>query len=99
PPLSSTLFPYTTLFRSLMEQQGIYYFFEHENSKHTLVLTDSVNKLKAFPSYDKVIFSTVEQGETLDEAVTDWVMEKEVQPGAYADRRSTRLNSSHVSIS
>ena len=24
-----------------MEQEGIYYYFEHEDGKHTLVLTDA----------------------------------------------------------
>ena len=27
----------------LMEQEGIYYFFQHENGKHTLVLADSIS--------------------------------------------------------
>ena len=30
----------------LMERNGIYYFFEHEEGKHTMVLADSVSKLE-----------------------------------------------------
>ena len=36
-----------------MEQEGIYYFFKHENGKHTLVLADSASAHKPFPGYER----------------------------------------------
>ena len=68
----------------LMEQEGIYYFFEHENGKHTLVLADSLSAHKPFPGYEEVVFQELEKGADGREVITDWVVEKEVQPGAYA---------------
>jgi type VI secretion system secreted protein VgrG len=65
----------------LMEQEGIYYFFEHQDGKHTLVLADSISAHKPFPGYADAAFHQVEQG-TEREVVTDWTMEKEVQPVA-----------------
>lgn len=64
----------------LMEQEGIYYFFTHEDGKHTLVLTDSVSVHKPFPGYADVTFHEVEQAGMTREVVTDWTIEKEVQP-------------------
>lgn len=68
----------------LMEQEGIYYFFEHEDGKHTLVLADAISAHKPFPGYEEVIFHELEKGAEGREVVTDWVVEQEVQPVAYA---------------
>jgi type VI secretion system secreted protein VgrG len=68
----------------LLEQEGITYFFEHEDGKHTLVLADSINAHHPLPGYDKVPYHTVSQGPLNREAITDWVIEREVQPGTYA---------------
>lgn len=68
----------------LMEEEGIYYFFEHENGKHTLVLADAISAHKPFAGYEEVIFHELEKGGEGREVVTDWVVEQEVQPVAYA---------------
>lgn len=68
----------------LMEQEGIYYFFEHENGKHILVLADSASAHKPFKGYEEIIFHELEKGAPTREVITDWVVEKEVQPVAYA---------------
>ncbi len=68
----------------LMEQEGIYYFFEHQDGKHTLVLADSPSAHESFEGYDTLVYRppTTRQEEN-KETVTDWVIEKEVQPGMY----------------
>lgn len=68
----------------LMEQEGIYYFFDHQDGKHVLVLADSVSAHKPFPGYSEVTFHEAEHGAPIREVVTDWTMEKEVQPVASA---------------
>jgi len=68
----------------LMEQEGIYYFFEHENGKHTLVLADSPSAHNPFPNYDKIEFQEFEKGAARREVITDWILDKELQPVAYA---------------
>src|SRR4026209_2279277 len=40
----------------LMEQEGFYYFFEHENGKHTLVLADAPAAHCPNPGYEKIIY-------------------------------------------
>jgi type VI secretion system secreted protein VgrG len=68
----------------LMEQEGIGYFFEHTNGKHTLVLTDSINGHSEYENYDTIPYHPHRQGSRDKEAVTDWVVERELQPGTYA---------------
>ena len=68
----------------LMEQAGIHYFFEHENGKHTLILADSPSAHKPFPGYEEITFHELDKGAVQREVVTDWTIEKEVQPVAYA---------------
>ncbi len=68
----------------LMEQEGIYYFFEHENGKHMLVLADSASAHKPFAGYEDITFHELQKGAAAREVVTDWTVEKEVQPVAYA---------------
>ena len=69
----------------LMEQEGIYYFFEHEDGKHTLVLADAPAAHCPNPGYETIIYRPPTDNHPFDrECVTDWVVEKELQPGAYA---------------
>lgn len=68
----------------LMEQEGIYYFFEHQDGKHTLILADSISAHSPFAGYSDVTFHEVEHGAPVREVVTDWTMKKEVQPVASA---------------
>ena len=68
----------------LMEQEGIYYYFEHENGKHTLVLADSISAHNPYPGYAEVVFHELEKGAAQREAITDWILQKEVQPVATA---------------
>jgi type VI secretion system secreted protein VgrG len=67
-----------------MEQEGIYYYFTHENRKHTLVLADAKSSHDPFPGYKEIPFRPLEQPLTEREYVWDWTMEYTVQPGAYS---------------
>ena len=67
----------------LMEHEGIYYFFEHENGKHTLVLADASSAHDAYPGYDQVPFRNARSQKQV-ESINSWTLEQEVQPGTYA---------------
>jgi len=67
----------------LMEQEGIYYFFEHDNGKHTMVLGDSPSAHKPYPGYE-TIKQRAHRAEKSEEIITQWVNETALQPGAYA---------------
>jgi type VI secretion system secreted protein VgrG len=60
----------------LLEEVGIYYFFEHTSTTHTMVLIDAMGKHEAKPDE-----SPVKWGNKLDAThggMTDWTMTEEV---------------------
>jgi len=68
----------------MMEHEGIYYYFEHENGKHTLVLADSPGAHKPLPEYEKIPFYAPDAAVIANEEhVHRWVVTKEVDPGGY----------------
>jgi type VI secretion system secreted protein VgrG len=66
----------------LMEQHGIYYFFQHEGGKHTLVLADSKSSHSAISGLDKVPLRPA-TGEFTTEAqhVTEWISARHFRTG------------------
>lgn len=67
----------------LMEQEGIYYYFKHENGKHTLVLADSMNAHQPFPGYDEIHYQPQGGGSSDLEHIRDWTLNKELFTGKY----------------
>lgn len=68
----------------LMEQYGIFYFFEHEKSKHTLVLADSPTAHNACPKQETARYDPVTGAQAEEDGITDWRIEQELRPGKYA---------------
>jgi len=67
----------------LMEQEGIYYFFTHENGKHTLNLADSASAHTAYPGYEEIKYRPYKAEED-KEVISRWTAETRLQPGSYA---------------
>jgi type VI secretion system secreted protein VgrG len=66
----------------LMEQYGIYYFFEHSDSKHTLVLADSRSSHKPSPDLPKVPFIPLTKSESRgDQHLYEWISERHLRTG------------------
>src|SRR3712207_8520634 len=87
PPPRSTLFPYTTLFRSRMRvkiPQLTEALTGHFDANHARLARSILARL------DAVETALAELDAVLREAFTPW---------ARQDRKSTRLNSSHANIS
>src|ERR1700761_2507263 len=70
----------------LLEQEGIYYFFVHEEGKHTLVLADDPGQHTTFAGYDTVPYYAPGGKDTLRERdhLEDWSWTKTVQPVTFA---------------
>lgn len=68
----------------LMEQYGIYYFFEHEEDKHTLVLGDSPSVHQAVPNQPKANFEPRGSGTQDKDVITSLEFEKEIRPGKFS---------------
>lgn len=68
----------------LLEQHGIFYFFEHEETKHTLVMTDTPNANQPVPTQPAVRWEP-EGSELSDEdVITRLEFEKEIRPGKFS---------------
>ena len=66
----------------LMEQEGIYYYFLHENGKCTLVLCDSLSIHDPFMDYEEIGY---DRGSSSDqERITNWTVEKALHSGKFA---------------
>jgi type VI secretion system secreted protein VgrG len=70
----------------LLEQEGIFYFFEHEKSKHTLVLADAADAHKPCPGQPKARFAPEAGFGEREDTVTGWQMEEALRPGKYTLR-------------
>jgi type VI secretion system secreted protein VgrG len=68
----------------LMENEGIYYYFEHEDGKHTLVLCDAPTAHKPAPDYKDLHFDEPDPKSTHDAYVWNWTRAQEVTPNQYA---------------
>jgi type VI secretion system secreted protein VgrG len=68
----------------LMEQEGIYYYFKHENGKHMLVLADSPSAHEPYPEFEELEYHPADKGTKTEECVSDWVVETCLQPISYA---------------
>jgi type VI secretion system secreted protein VgrG len=69
----------------LMEQYGIFYFFEHEKDKHTLVMGNKTSVHKPCPSQSKIRLDFTAGVYSKDEDfVGSWNLEQEFRPGKYA---------------
>jgi type VI secretion system secreted protein VgrG len=66
----------------LMEQYGIYYFFEHSDGKHLMVLADSRSSHKAVQGLPKVSYIPLTDSELRPEAhLYSWISERRFRTG------------------
>ena len=69
----------------LMEQEGIYYYFEHIDGKHTMMLCDAPSAHAPKSKYESIPFSEGGAATFSDtEHLVDWHITHEIQPGRYA---------------
>jgi type VI secretion system secreted protein VgrG len=70
----------------LMEEEGIFYFFEHEKEKHYLVLADNPGAFKTCQACPTAYYHRLEAGAQTDELVKEFYVRQMVRPGQYALR-------------
>ncbi len=67
----------------LMEEEGIFYFFEHDSSKHTLVLADDSDAYASCPGLAKARIRQSRPSWEAADAILDCVLEQQVTVGQY----------------
>lgn len=66
----------------LMEQEGIYYFFRHEQDRHVLVLADAYGAHTTVPGYASIPYYPKDEQQRERDHMHDWHLAHEVQPGS-----------------
>ena len=67
----------------LMEEEGIYYFFNHSNDTHQMKVTDIPNQHPSVAGQTNVICDEVSGGEREDMRITAWEKTQELRSGEY----------------
>ena len=69
----------------LLEEEGIYFYFTHDNGKHHLVLADSVSAHNKFPGYETIPYHPEQGGndKSRTDRIHEWTYTRSVQPGAH----------------
>lgn len=68
----------------LMEQEGIYYYFEHDKEKHTLVLSDGYSSHDTVNDYEELPYFPPDRHDHRErDHINHWQLSQVVQPGAY----------------
>jgi type VI secretion system secreted protein VgrG len=65
----------------LMEQEGIYYYFRHEKSKHTLVMVDAPQAHQPCASHATFTYRHSADPMLELDAITEWNLSHEIQSG------------------
>lgn len=69
----------------LMEQYGIFYFFEHADSSHTMVLADAPTAHKPCPDISKARYEvSAEEGKQWEDTVVEWEATQQMKTGKYS---------------
>ena len=67
----------------LMEEEGIFYFFEHEDGKHTLILGNDPAAHKECPKQPSARYEGTAGGWQDDDVIMQWLQEQELRPSIY----------------
>jgi type VI secretion system secreted protein VgrG len=71
----------------LMEQEGIYYFFTHDEDAHKMVMVDEASSCGEAAGYSSVsYFPPEERGRVKDEHVSSWSSGARIVPGKFTVR-------------
>ncbi|TFY89545.1 type VI secretion system tip protein VgrG [Pseudomonas kairouanensis] len=66
----------------LMEQEGIYYFFRHEQDRHVLVLADAYGAHTTVPGYASIPYYPKDEQQRERDHMHHWHLARNVQPGS-----------------
>ena len=70
----------------LMEHEGMYYYFEHDNGKHVMVLADAPSCYNPTPEQSTFRFAPVAGQDTTEDTIRSWSVEEEIHSGKWSTR-------------
>src|ERR1700690_925446 len=69
-----------------MEQDGIFYYFEHTKDKHTLIFADDASAFGDVPAPNQVLDQADGGMGEREDVITHWAGEGEIRPSKYVLR-------------
>jgi type VI secretion system secreted protein VgrG len=70
----------------LMEDEGIYYYFEHNNGTHVMVLADAPSCYKDVPVQNSFKYAPGAGQDVTADSVLQWQVEESMSPGKWTSR-------------
>ena len=70
----------------LMESEGIFYYFEHTDGKHVMVLADAPSQYKVTPGVSSFKYSPVTGLEATEDTIHTWRVEEQLHTGMVTHR-------------
>ncbi len=68
----------------LMEHEGIFYYFKHDEGQHTLVIADSINAYQSVSGYSSISYFPPENtGQREEDHIFEWHTSHKVKSGTY----------------
>jgi type VI secretion system secreted protein VgrG len=67
----------------LMEEEGIYYYFEHQANSHRLIVADSPANQPDLPDPSTIIYDGTLGGTRAQDRIRDWEKTQELRSGKY----------------
>lgn len=67
----------------LMEHEGIFYFFKHEDKKHILIVADAADENKACPNQEKAKYQIDTKGLDSEDKISELQMVQEIRVAKY----------------
>ncbi|MBK8598927.1 MAG: type VI secretion system tip protein VgrG [Holophagales bacterium] len=67
----------------LMEEEGIRFFFRHEDGDHTMIVSDNAGQHPDLPGENCLLYEEVEGGTRDENRIWAWKKEQEIRPGKF----------------
>lgn len=67
----------------MMEHEGMWFWFEHKNGEHVLIITDELSMCEPFPGYEQIPFYDPDQTKSNEDSIQTWSSGRQARPGQY----------------
>ena len=68
----------------IMEEEGIFYFFEHDKNQHTLIMVDANGSISPCPCQEIAKYRLSIEGKDTEDMITEFNCEQKIGPTKYA---------------
>ncbi|MBV9498074.1 MAG: type VI secretion system tip protein VgrG [Acidobacteriaceae bacterium] len=70
----------------IMEAEGIYYYFAHEDGNHTMIVGDAPSCYESLPNQSTFAYSPVTGVQNLEDTIREWSVEERIHTGKWTTR-------------